>query len=95
MGIEVDHFIQCAQVIINIDERMKEIEVKQLVHAKVLMEVNDQSGGPGWTIAMQKAVAQLDYNIDKLAEVVTTHQQTFEELLEDSSENNVHARNLN
>lgn len=93
MGMDVEHFLKFAQVLIEIDGRMKEIEVKQLIDAKVLIEISEQSGGPGWTIAMQKAVAQLDANIDKLAEVVSSHQQAFEELLEDDSDSNI--KNLN
>lgn len=85
MGVDIEHFQKLMQLIANLDEQIKEMQSQTIMSSKAILEIADQTGGKGWTEAVQNAVANLDNRVHKLSEIAAAHQQTFEDIAEAQS----------
>lgn len=85
MGIDVQTFMTYADAMQSLDETLREIKVEQIMTTKALLVLQDQTGGEGWIEAVQNAIQNLDARTYKLQEIISAHQEAFEEMAENQT----------
>lgn len=82
LGFDASQLVLFDRVLTLLAEELNELKVQLQITSRIVLEVKDMTGGPGWTIAMQNAIANLDTNISNVAEVVKMHHEAFTEYFE-------------